>query len=521
MSPLRPRIQRSACLQAISGQPMASSSEQAHRGGSNRPTGNSGSGRGLSGRSTHGGTKGKNPASSSQRAVTTTGDTSTTEGLQLKNINWDVPRTDILINWLLTHPANRRILFSDKITTVSPPSPDEGPVGHNKKEVQAIIAEVVFKNDPYYKDMYMVGPAKFQVSVGNCITMLKGSYCKCRARFKQSGEGIMPGHASYANLHSVLNTLPWYDDLHSIWQGNPSFDSDLINSEPDKNRAEDFLAIVQNKSSGTPSNTGTEEMRGDQDLEDGEVDERMSHVGDLVVNEGDEFADSIFDLEGTDPGFGDGEDVNMDSVSVHGDQSYPQPLTPEVQSQFSLPRKSCTPFSDNHSAFHQSPYLRPPTSTRSVISSTSSSSSSSRKGKAVARTPWSSSSKTTSTEASSLPVAHNKSQLQSQVIDMSQEAESILASSSSGKTVWYLAKMQYMLKDWELELRKEQLRMQWKDVEDKHQREQELRKLDIELKNAEENAFMREAETLRLKIQLAELMKSGASSGSTSSDPTA
>ncbi|KIO00026.1 hypothetical protein M404DRAFT_29854, partial [Pisolithus tinctorius Marx 270] len=307
---------------------MASSSEQAHRGGSDRPTGNSGSGRGSSGRSTRGGTKGKNPASSSQRAVTTTGDAPTTEGLQPKNINWDVPRTDILVNWLLTHPANRRILFSDKITTVSPPSPDEGPVGHNKKEVQAIIAEVVFKNDPYYKDMYMAGPAKFQVSVGNRITTLKGSYRKCRARFKQSGEGIMPGHASYANLHqAVLNTLPWYDDLHSIWQGNPSFDSDPINSEPDKNRAEDFLAIVQNKSSGmqktsdlgvgsptapadegTPSNTGTEEMRGDQDLEDGEVDERMSHVGDLVVNEGDEFADSIFDLEGTDPGFGDGED---------------------------------------------------------------------------------------------------------------------------------------------------------------------------------------------------------------------
>ncbi|KIN98684.1 hypothetical protein M404DRAFT_31171 [Pisolithus tinctorius Marx 270] len=273
----------------------------------------------------------------------------------------------------------------------------------------------------------------------------------------------MPDHASYANLHqAILNTLPWYNDLHSIWQGNPSFDSDLINSEPDKNRAEDFLAIVQNKSSGmqktsdlgvgspaalvdegTPSNTGTEEMRSDQDLEDGEVDERMSHVGDLVVNEGDEFADSIFDLEGMDPGFGDGEDVNMDSVLVHGDQvhfywditnglllmnqqTYPQPLTPSVQSQFSLPRKSQTPFSDNHSAFRQLPYLRPPTSTGSIISSASSSSSSSLKGKAVARTLWSSSSKTTSTEASSLPVARNKSQLQSQVIDLSQEAKLIL-----------------------------------------------------------------------------------------------
>ncbi|KIN96838.1 hypothetical protein M404DRAFT_32885 [Pisolithus tinctorius Marx 270] len=494
---------------------MASSSEQAHRGGSDRPTRNSGSGHGLSSRSTRGRTKGKNPASSSQWAVTTTGDASTTEGLQPKNINWDIPRTNILVNWLLTHPANQRILFSDKITTISPPSPDEGPVGHNKKEVQAIIAKVIFKNDPYYKDM------------------LKGLYCKCCAHFKQSGEGIMPDHASYTNLHqAILNTLPWYNDLHSIWQGNPSFNSDPINSELDKNHTEDFLAIVQNKSSGTqktsdlgvgspatpadegtPLNTGTEEMCSDQDLEDGEVDERMPHVGDLVVNKGDEFADSIFDLEGTDPSFGDGEDVNMDLVSVHGDQvhfywditngsllmnqqTYPQPLTPSVQSQFSLPCKSRTPFSDNCSAFHQLPYLCPPTSTRSIISSASSSSSSSRKGKAVVRTLWSSSSKTTSMEASSLPVTRNKSQLQSQVIDLSQEAELILASLSSGKTVWYLAKMQYMLKDQELKLRKEQLRMQWKDVEDKHQREQELQKLDIELKNAKENAFMREAKTL-------------------------
>ena len=54
---------------------------------------------------------------------------------------------------------------------------------------------------------------------------------------------------------------------------------------------------------------------------------------------------------------------------------------------------------------------------------------------------------------------------------MSQEAESMLASSSSSKTTQYIAKMEFILKDRELEFKKEQLKIQSKDMEVKHHQE--------------------------------------------------
>ncbi|KAL4075134.1 hypothetical protein V8B97DRAFT_2022180 [Scleroderma yunnanense] len=419
---LQPCIWHSTHLQAILAQPMASLSEQPHQGESKRPTGSAGSGHGLSITSTCGRIKEKNLGASNQQA--------------LKNINQDTPHTDILNIGSL------------------PPLPDKGPVGHNKKEAQVIIAEVIFKNDPLYKDVYTVGPTKFQVSIGNCIATLwsfrlKGPYCKCCACFKQLGEGIMPDHAKYANLHSTIEA---YDDLHSIWQGNPSFDSDPINSELDKNHAKDFLGIIQNKSSITQKTSdlgvgtlatledegnGAKDMCDDQDLKDHEVEDIISHGSDSVMNDGGDFGDTAFDQEGMD--FGDEElGVNMDSVSTQGNQR---------------------------------------------------------------KTSWATLSKTTLTKASSYSVSCNKSQLQGQVSDLSQEAELMLASLSSSKTAQYIAKMKFMLKDQEIELKKEQLKMQWKDMEAKH--------------------FQEEAKTLQLKIQLTELMKANSGSGSSSSGPPA
>ena len=117
------------------------------------------------------------------------------------------------------------------------------------------------------------------------------------------------------------------------------------------------------------------------------------------------------------------------------------------------------------------------------------------------------SSKTTSTKASAVSAEKGDSQLQHQVSNLNQEVESMLASSSSGKTARYIAKMDYVLKGRELEYMTEELKVHRKDDEDKYQREQEMQKLDIELKQTELSVLNSEAETLCLKIQLAELMK--------------
>jgi len=126
---------------------------------------------------------------------------------------------------------------------------------------------------------------------------------------------------------AVLHTMPWYDDLHSIWQGNPSFDSDLVNSTLVKN-SDGYMSTFPNKTAaGTPTTPGEErdcldgggEMRDDQQFEDGEIKDKEPHHEGPVMNEGEAFGDPGFDQEGMD--FGNEEqDVDMDSVSMRGDQ---------------------------------------------------------------------------------------------------------------------------------------------------------------------------------------------------------
>lgn len=93
------------------------------------------------------------------------------ESAQPKNIHWDNSCTDLLVNWLLTHPANFHVLFSNKNTANLPCLPTEWPLVHTKKKAKSIIAQAIFANDTEYQRMYATSPAKFQVSVGNQINM--------------------------------------------------------------------------------------------------------------------------------------------------------------------------------------------------------------------------------------------------------------------------------------------------------------------------------------------------------------
>ncbi|KAI5994955.1 hypothetical protein EDC04DRAFT_2613086 [Pisolithus marmoratus] len=76
-----------------------------------------------------------------------------------------------------------------------------------------------------------------------------------------------------------------------------------------------------------------------------------------------------------------------------------------------------------------------------------------------------------------------------QVSDLSNEAESVLAYSSSGKTTHYLAKMDYLNRVQELDLMKVELKKQWDELEQNHKQELEVKRLAIKLKKAEESAF--------------------------------
>ncbi|KIN96538.1 hypothetical protein M404DRAFT_33141 [Pisolithus tinctorius Marx 270] len=75
--------------------------------------------------------------------------------------------TSTLLSWLLQHPADRAVLFS----SAKQQSAQEGsaslrkPHGRTKKEIHAVVAKVLFANDPEYCSGYEMQPEKFNTSV--------------------------------------------------------------------------------------------------------------------------------------------------------------------------------------------------------------------------------------------------------------------------------------------------------------------------------------------------------------------
>ncbi|KAI6156379.1 hypothetical protein EDD17DRAFT_1764350 [Pisolithus thermaeus] len=161
-------------------------------------------------------------------------------------VQWDATCTDQLITWLLTHATDRHIPFHDKNTGESshapPAAPSDKPSSHNKKEVHLAITSHIFANDPVYSRQWAANSDRFQVSVMNHLVSLKDKYRKHVKSLSQTGAGVAPGTD---NLHKmIINSFPHFEDLDSIWRGNPSFDARPFTSDQQMNHAEDMLSLV-------------------------------------------------------------------------------------------------------------------------------------------------------------------------------------------------------------------------------------------------------------------------------------
>ncbi|KIK14476.1 hypothetical protein PISMIDRAFT_116974 [Pisolithus microcarpus 441] len=147
-------------------------------------------------------------------------------------VQWDATRTDQLVTWLLTHAADRHILFHDKNTGESShtplAAPGDKPSGCNKKEARLTIASHIFTNDPIYGGQWAENLERFQVSHAK--------------RLNQTGAGVAPGTDNLRE--TIINSFPHFEDLDSIWRGNPSFDARLFTSNQQTNRAEDMLSLM-------------------------------------------------------------------------------------------------------------------------------------------------------------------------------------------------------------------------------------------------------------------------------------
>lgn len=155
------------------------------------------------------------------------------------------------------------------------------------------------------------------------------------------------------------------------------------------------------------------------------------------------------------------------------------------------------PSADSRSAFRQqqSPYARPPQSVRSV-SLPSTTTATPGPGAVVLAGK-----KATSTSA------RVKNELYDKLSDFTRETESQIGEGDDQRTRRYLAKLNYAVRDKELEMQRSQLAEEHANADIVHRRELERMEKDIERKNAEESCIARQVEMLQLQIRLEELQR--------------
>ncbi|KAG2047139.1 hypothetical protein BDR06DRAFT_1014126 [Suillus hirtellus] len=160
--------------------------------------------------------------------------------------------TDVLVNYLTTHPSDCRILFylegKKKMADA-----EDNPMGKDKGHIYSAITGLIFADYIKYGTTYHQNLKKFCNSVSNQISGTK--YEKHKGRFAAMGAGIMPHDGqSVQNLLALIHMdFPWFSDLDSIWHNNPSMAAKAYLSQPGVDHASALYVLIQLHGRAGPS----------------------------------------------------------------------------------------------------------------------------------------------------------------------------------------------------------------------------------------------------------------------------
>ncbi|KIK11478.1 hypothetical protein PISMIDRAFT_19487 [Pisolithus microcarpus 441] len=303
-----------------------------------------------------------------------------------------------LLTWILQHPADRAVLFNETMDEKIQGKPHS----RCKKDINAVIAETIFRHDRQYGESYAAHPAKFATAVASRLATLKNKYRQHASRFKSTGEGISPDDPNHRNLHEkVLAEFPFWDECDQLWHSNPAYNARVFNATPGTNRTVDFLSVVKHGGTTSVPASGSSQVRGQDDTMAKDLNYTCPPLDFSPVAERDSFGDELEqeDEEGeeeeeeeeeerTDEGQGWGQAMSEfpanpmlvdeppwildDHVTSHYPGNSTDTFLPLDTSIGSAKRQ--TPSWDSCSAFRKVPYPKSPLSIISTSTSTTSSS---------------------------------------------------------------------------------------------------------------------------------------------------
>ncbi|KAJ7251956.1 hypothetical protein C8J57DRAFT_1077703 [Mycena rebaudengoi] len=141
-----------------------------------------------------------------------------------KNTHW----TDMLITYLSENPVFRRKLFSDSTAEARKRGEAKVVAKDGKPQQYAVLAKVIFENDPGEQARYANDKKKYADSIETRLRRLKKEYKEWVETLGATGAGLDPdsviSDSPIANLmDEIRNKWPWWDDLHAFWRELPNY----------------------------------------------------------------------------------------------------------------------------------------------------------------------------------------------------------------------------------------------------------------------------------------------------------
>ncbi|KIK13890.1 hypothetical protein PISMIDRAFT_118044, partial [Pisolithus microcarpus 441] len=204
-----------------------------------------------------------------------------------------------LISWCNTYPETRIKLFSDSHQEAVNEGRWHQQMSTQKEVYFQQVVDAVFthNHDLHIRQLYAQYPSIFIKPIKSHHLRLRKKYNDANKTLGATGAGLTAMELREKPeikrlLDKILDTFPWWEDLHGFWRTNPSYNTVFSTGDP----GQDFVMEAQQFFAGEKSTATTEALPlvgdswalGDEDTvakedEGLECDDESSHVLDMQV----------------------------------------------------------------------------------------------------------------------------------------------------------------------------------------------------------------------------------------------
>ncbi|KAG2028948.1 hypothetical protein BDR03DRAFT_1056542 [Suillus americanus] len=180
---------------------------------------------------------------------------STGSALKMPTIHWEKknsPRTTHLIEWCKINQDARLKIFSDSAKDVKEEGRTCQQMTTQKNIYMQQLAASVFADDedPKVREYYQAHPLAFVKPIQGRFTHheLHKKYNEINVQLGQTGAGLSfeelnENEKTRTLLDRLLQTFPWWVDLHGWWRTNPAYNTLFSTADPGQDFAAEAMDV--------------------------------------------------------------------------------------------------------------------------------------------------------------------------------------------------------------------------------------------------------------------------------------